>query len=69
MAGVILVAGAGICFLVNSVSFLAVLIGLLAMRVSEFFPLEEFERPQILAGTREGLAWVRRSRGCSSSSR
>jgi MFS family permease len=60
VAGVILVAGAGICFLVNAVSFLAVLIGLLAMRVSEFFPLEEFERPRILAGTREGLAWVRR---------
>ena len=30
------------------------------MRVSEFFPLEEFERPKILAGTREGLAWIRR---------
>jgi len=60
VAGVILVAGAGICFLVNAVSFLAVLVGLLAMRVSEFFPLEEFERPRILAGTREGLAWVRR---------
>ncbi len=60
VAGVILVAGAGICFLVNAVSFLAVLIGLLAMRVSEFFPLEEFEPPRILAGTREGLAWVRR---------
>jgi MFS family permease len=58
-AGVLLVAGAGICFLVNAVSFLAVLIGLLAMRVSEFFPLEDFERPRILAGTREGLAWVR----------
>ena len=60
VAGVVLVAGAGICFLVNAVSFLAVLLGLLAMRVSEFFPLEEFERPRILAGTREGLAWVRR---------
>jgi MFS family permease len=58
VAGVVLVAGAGICFLVNAVSFLAVLLGLLAMRISEFFPLEEFERPAILAGTREGLAWV-----------
>ena len=60
VAGVVLVAGAGICFLVNAVSFLAVLLGLLAMRVSEFFPLQEFDRPKILAGTREGLAWVRR---------
>jgi MFS family permease len=58
VAGVVLVAGAGICFFVNAISFLAVLLGLLAMRVSEFFPLEEFERPKILAGTREGLVWV-----------
>ncbi|MFL5960905.1 MAG: MFS transporter [Gaiellaceae bacterium] len=62
VAGVVLVAGAGICFLVNAISFGAVLLGLLAMRVSEFFPLEEFERPSILAGTREGLAWVRGQR-------
>jgi MFS family permease len=62
IAGVVLVAGAGICFLVNAVSFLAVLLGLLAMRVSEFFPLEEFERPKILAGTREGLVWLRGQR-------
>jgi MFS family permease len=60
IAGVVLVAGAGICFLVNAISFLAVLVGLLLMRVSEFFPLQEFERPKILAGTREGLGWVRR---------
>jgi MFS family permease len=59
IAGIVLVAGAGICFLTNAVSFLAVLLGLLAMRVSEFFPLQEFERPKILAGTREGLAWIR----------
>src|SRR6478752_5405124 len=60
IAGVILVAGAGVCFLTNAISYLAVLLGLLAMRVSEFFPLQEFERPKILAGTREGLAWIRR---------
>ena len=58
IAGVILVAGAGVCFLVNSISYLAVLICLLLMRVSEFFPLERFERPKILAGTREGLVWI-----------
>jgi MFS family permease len=58
VAGVVLVAGAGVCFLTNAISYLAVLVGLLAMRVSEFFPLERFERPKIFAGTREGLAWV-----------
>jgi MFS family permease len=60
VAGALLTVGVGVSFLVNAISFLAVLIGLLAMRVSEFFPLEEFERPKILAGTREGLAWIRR---------
>jgi MFS family permease len=61
VAGVLLgVAGVGACFLVNAVSFLAVLLSLFAMRTSEFFPLQEFARPRILAGTREGLAYVRR---------
>ncbi|HKC77026.1 MAG TPA: MFS transporter, partial [Gaiellaceae bacterium] len=60
VAGALLAAGVGVSFLVNAISFLAVLVGLLAMRVSEFFPLEEFERPKILAGTREGLGWIRR---------
>ena len=52
--------GAGVCFLVNAISFLAVLLGLLFMRTRDFFQLEEFERPSILRGTREGLAYVRR---------
>jgi MFS family permease len=54
--------GAGVCFLVNAVSFLAVLLGLYAMRTRDFFPLEEFERPSIWQGTREGLAYVLRQR-------
>jgi MFS family permease len=54
--------GAGYCFLINAISFFAVLVGMLAMRTSQFFPLERFERPQILKGTREGLAYVLRNR-------
>ncbi|HJX49238.1 MAG TPA: MFS transporter [Gaiellaceae bacterium] len=53
-------AGAGICFLVNAASFFAVLVSLLALRTREFFALEDFERPAILRGTLEGLAYVRR---------
>ncbi len=53
-------AGAGVCFLVNVVSFFAVLVGLLLMRTGDFFDLEAFERPTILRGTLEGLAYVRR---------
>ena len=61
LAGAILgFAGVGVCFLLNTVSFLAVLLGLLAMRVRDFFPLEQFERPSIIRGTVEGLAYVRR---------
>jgi MFS family permease len=61
VAGILLgFAGVGVCFLVNTISFVAVLVGLFAMRVRDFFPLEQFERPSILAGTREGLAYVRR---------
>ncbi len=61
LAGVILgFAGVGVCFTVNAISFLAVLLSLLAMRTSEFFPVERFERPQILRGTREGLSYVRK---------
>jgi MFS family permease len=53
-------AGAGICFLVNALSFFAVLVSLFAMRTREFYVLEEFERPSIFRGTLEGLAYVRR---------
>ena len=61
VAGILLgFAGVGVCFLVNSISFVAVLAGLLLMRTRDFFPVEEFERPRIFAGTREGLAYVRR---------
>jgi MFS family permease len=60
LAGAILgFAGVGVCFLVNAVSFLAVLLGLFAMRTRDFFPVELFERPSILRGTREGIAYVR----------
>jgi MFS family permease len=60
LAGAILgFAGVGVCFLVNTVSFLAVLLSLFAMRTSDFFPVERFERPSILRGTREGIAYVR----------
>jgi MFS family permease len=61
LAGVILgFGGVGVCFTVNAISFLAVLLSLLAMRTKEFFPVERFERPQILRGTLEGLAYVRK---------
>jgi MFS family permease len=63
LAGVVIAtAGAGWCFAINSVSYLAVLAGLLAMRTDELYPLERRGRPTFWRGTREGLAYVRGSR-------
>ncbi|MGH3050241.1 MAG: MFS transporter, partial [Gaiellaceae bacterium] len=52
------IAGTGWCFAVNAVSFLAVLVSLVAMRKDELFPLTGRERPTIWRGTREGFAYV-----------
>ena len=63
LAGVLIAAvGAGWCFAVNAVSFLAVLAGLLAMRVRDFFPLADRSRPTLWRGTREGFRYARRNR-------
>jgi len=60
LGGVLIAAaGAGFCFGVNAVSYVAVLAGLLMMRPEEFHPLERRERPRILAGLKEGLRFAR----------
>lgn len=63
VAGVVIaVAGVGVCFALNAVSFLAVLTSLVLMRTDELFPVERAEeRPPILRGIREGLAYVLRN--------
>jgi MFS family permease len=62
LAGVLIAAvGAGWCFAINAASFLAVLSGLLAMRIDELFPVKK-RRPTIWKGTAEGFAYARRSR-------
>jgi MFS family permease len=60
LGGVLIAAaGAGFCFGVNAVSYVAVLAGLLMMRPEEFHPLDRRERPRILAGLKEGLRFAR----------
>ena len=54
-------AGVGVCFAINAVSFLAVLTGLLLMRVSELHSLERGVPPTFLRGVRELFAYVRRT--------
>ena len=63
LAGVLIAAvGSGWCFAVNAVSFLAVLAGLLAMRVSELYPLLDRRKPTFFRGTREGFRYARSNR-------
>ena len=62
VAGIVIAGwGPGWAFAVNAASFLAVLAGLLAMRPPELFPLARRARPTIWRGTREGLAYARRT--------
>jgi MFS family permease len=63
LAGVLIAAfGVGVCFAVNTVTFLAVLAGLLMMRKEELVPVERSaEPPTMMRGIGEGFAWVLRS--------
>jgi MFS family permease len=52
-------AGVGVCFAFNAVSFAAVLVGLLLMRTEEMFPRgHNEERPTLLRGTGEAFRYV-----------
>ncbi|HEV8459150.1 MAG TPA: MFS transporter [Gaiellaceae bacterium] len=63
LAGVIIAAGgAGWAFAINTVSFVAVLTGLLLMRKDELHPLADRRRPTLWRGTREGFSYVKRNR-------
>jgi MFS family permease len=63
LAGVLIAAvGSGWCFAINTASYLAVLGGLLAMRVSELYPLLDRRRPTMWRGTREGFSYALRNR-------
>ena len=62
LGGVLIAAaGAGVCFAVNAVSYLAVLAGLLMMRPKEFHPVDRRERPRtVFTGLKEGISYARR---------
>ena len=64
LAGVLIAAvGAGACFGLNAVSFLAVLAALGLMRPEELHAVDRGEtRPTMLRGIREGLAYAARTR-------
>ncbi len=63
VAGVVIAwVGVGACFLINTVSFLAMLASLLAMRTADLFPVEQAEeRPEIIRGALEGIRYAWRA--------
>jgi MFS family permease len=63
IAGVLIAtAGVGICFLINAISYLAVVGALLLMRESELYPINRGgTRPSLLRGISEGLAYAWRT--------
>ena len=63
LAGVVIAAwGVGVCFAINTISFLAVLAGLLAMRREELVPIKRGdEPPTMMRGIGEGLAYAWRT--------
>lgn len=59
IAGVLIATvGVGACFLVNTFSFVAVLLALLAMREEELFPVALDRGSTLLTSTKEGLAYA-----------
>jgi MFS family permease len=63
LGGVIIAAaGVGFCFAFNAVSYVAVLAGLVLMRVDELHPQQLTRGETLLRGIREGFAYARRSR-------
>jgi MFS family permease len=59
IAGVIIAAaGTGVCFVLNAVSFLAVLAALASLREEELHPVERDPSARLVDGTRRALAFV-----------
>jgi MFS family permease len=59
IAGVLIAAvGTGWCFVVNTVSFVAVLAALLAMRSDELVDVEKERTASVVGGIRDGFRWV-----------
>jgi MFS family permease len=62
LGGVLIAAtSAGVCFAVNAVSYIAVIVGLALMRPQEFHAVDRRERPRTLfRGLKEGISYARR---------
>lgn len=62
VGGILIAAfGVGICFSLDAISYGAVVVALLMMRVSELLPIEHRGRPPVLRSIGEGLGYVWRT--------
>ncbi len=63
LAGLIIgAAGVGVCFALNAVSYVAVVVALAVMRRHEFLPVQQADtRLPMLTAVREGLAYARKT--------
>jgi MFS family permease len=60
VGGILIAAfGVGVCFSIDAVSYIAVIVALLLMRVDELLPIERGQRQSVLRGVGEGLRYVR----------
>lgn len=53
--------GVGICFTIDAISYVAVIIALLMMHVDELLPIEDHGKPKVLKGIGEGLSYTFRN--------
>jgi MFS family permease len=62
VGGILIAAfGVGVCFSLDAVSYAAVVVALLLMRVDELLPIERREKRSVLRGTAEGLRYAQRT--------
>lgn len=62
LGGLLIAAfGVGVCFSIDAISYIAVILALMLMRLDEIIPIERHEKPAVLSGIAEGLRYVRRT--------
>lgn len=62
LGGLLIAAfGVGVCFAIDAISYIAVILALVLMRLDEIIPIERHEKPAVLSGIAEGLRYVRRT--------
>ena len=59
LGGLLIAAfGVGVCFSIDTLSYVAVVIALLAMHIDELLPAEQRGKPSLFRGVKEGLEYV-----------